>query len=158
MRKRKFTDSAILFSYQSFKNERNKLIEDSLRRGRWFYDLYDALYENGNAPLRNLKFERYYLLTMKRHWDDTMVQVERLPETEYYACMKMFVKSYREYIAGVKGTILDMDFLDKNLEAIESLVTKSKNWEEHLAVLRVDFRKSEKMLEDEMDKLRKVDK
>ena len=95
-------------------------------------DLYDGLLENKNATLREIEFERYELLTFKRHWECSMEQIEQLPEAEYYANLKMFVKVYRRYIADIRGTMLDMNFLDANLEGLDKLLDTNKKWEEKM--------------------------
>lgn len=140
MKKKRFTDEAFLFSLQSFKNERRRLVDDSLGQSP---DLYEALYENKNAPLRDVKYERYLLLALRRHWENAMSQIDKLPEAEHYADMKLFLKSYRRYIADIKGTILDINYLDANLKGLESLMATNRNWEENLKKLRIDFMKSE---------------
>ena len=59
MGKKRFTDQAFLFALKSFREERRRLIEDSLKQSA---NLYKALYETKNKPLRNVEFERYDLL------------------------------------------------------------------------------------------------
>ena len=76
MGKKRFTDQAFLFSCRSFKDERRRLVADSLGES---VDLYMALYENKNEPLRNIEFERYELMTLKRQWEETVAQTEKLP-------------------------------------------------------------------------------
>ncbi len=153
MKKRRFAVQAFLFSIQHLKNERQKLIADSLGKSD---DLYEALLETKNAPVRNIKFERYELLALKRNWDNAMVKINNLPETEHFADMKLFVKSYRRYISSISGTILGMDFLDVNLEGLEKLLATDRNWEKNLKKMRIDFMKAQKKIDDKMELLRKA--
>ena len=157
MEKKKFTDQAFLFALKSFEEERRKLIDDSLEQSAESADLYDGLLENKNTTLREIEFERYELLTLKRHWECAMEQIEQLPETEYYANLKLFVKVYRRYIADIRGTMLDMNFLDANLEGLDKLLDTNKNWEENLKKLHIDFKKSKKKFDDNIEILRKAE-
>ena len=150
MGKKRFTDQAFLFSCRSFKDERRRLVADSLGESA---DLYIALYENKNEPLRNIEFERYELMTLKRHWEETVAQTEKLPEDEYYTTMRLFAKAYRAYIAMIKGTVLDMELLDGRLEGLELLWNVNKHWEENLGKVRKEFLKQEKILSDEIENM-----
>lgn len=153
MGKKRFTDQAFLVSCRSFKDERRRLVADSLGESA---DLYIALYENKNEPLRNIEFERYELMTLKRHWEKTVMQAKSLPEDAYYGTMRLFAKAYRAYVAMIRGTMLDMDLLDAQLEGMEMLRDTNKHWEENLAKVRKEFLKQEKILSDEMDDMRRV--
>ena len=155
MGKKRFTDQAILFSCQSFKDERRRLIADSLGESS---DLYKALYESKDEPLRNIEFERYELTALKRHWEETVAQAEKLPEDEYYATMRLFAKAYRAYIAMIKGTVLDIELLDARLEGLELLRNVNKHWEENIGKVRKEFLKQEKILSDEIENMIKGEK
>ena len=152
MGKKRFTDQAFLFSCRSFQNERSKLITDSLGKST---DLYIALYENKNEPLRNIEFERYELAVLKRQWEEAVRQAESLPEDAYYAVMRLFAKVYRAYVATIRGTMLDMNLLDAKLEGLELLRDANKQWEENIGKVRKEFLKQEKILSDEIEKMRK---
>lgn len=156
MGKKRFTDQAFLFALKSFEEERRRLLEDSLEQTAESADLYDGLLENKNATLREIEFERYELMTLKRHWECAMEQIEQLPETEYYANLKLFVKVYRRYIADISGTMLDMNFLDANLEGLDRLLTTNRNWEENLKKLHIEFKKSKKKFDDNIEMLRRA--
>ena len=153
MGKKRFTDQAFLFSCQSFKDERRRLVADSLGQSS---DLYMALYENKNEPLRNIEFERYELMALKRHWEGTVARTEMLPEDAYYATMRLFAKAYRAYVAMIRGTLMDMNLLDAQLAGLELLRNVNKDWEENLGKLRKEFLKQEKMLSDEIENMRKA--
>ncbi len=57
----------LFFTLNTFKNERQNLIKDSLRESA---ELYECLYERYNIPLRQNFFEWYELLMLKRHWEN----------------------------------------------------------------------------------------
>lgn len=153
MGKKRFTEQAFLFSSQSFKEARRKLVADSLGQST---DLYEALYENKNEPLRSIGFERYELVALKRHWEAATARAERLSEDEYYAAMRLFARVYRAYVAGIKGTLLDLNLIEARLEGLELLRDTNKHWEENLGKVRKEFLKQEKILSDEMEEIRKA--
>ena len=153
MGRKRFTEQAYLFSLRSFQDERCNLIKDSLGQST---DLYEALYENKNTPLRSIEFDRYELLALKRHWENTVKQIGKMKESDYYASLKLFVKVYRRYVANIRGTAVDMNLLDANLEGLEQLIVTNRNWEENLKKCRITFLKAEKELEDKIESLREA--
>lgn len=150
MGKKKFTDQAFLFAVKSFKEERRKLIDDALEKSAESADLYEGLYENKNVALRKIEFERYELLVLKRHWEDAIAQIEHLPETEYYAHLKLFLNAYRSYTVSISEPMPSLNFIDAKLEGLEQLMLTNKSWEDGVKRIKVEILRNKKVLDDKI--------
>ena len=150
MGKKKFTDQAFLFAVKSFKEERRKLIDDALEKSAESADLYEGLYENKNVALRKIEFERYELLVLKRHWEDAIAQIERLPETEYYTYLKLFLNAYRSYVFSISEPMPNLNFIDAKLEGLEQLMLTNKSWEDGVKRIKVEILRNKKVLDDKI--------
>ena len=148
MRKRRFSDQAYLFCLKSFKEARHNLILDSLGTSS---DLYKALY-SPKKFLRNAELERYELLVIKRQWESSVSQTKKISDNERSSVKRLFVNIYRDYVAKIQGTSLDLYFIEDHLKAIESLLEMNRKWDDRLKLLQVDFLKNEKILDDMISK------
>ena len=153
MREKGFTELAYLFSLDSLKKERRKMIEDSLGASK---PLYQALLETDNPSLRDVEFKLYELQILKRQWETAISDTNKLTEDEYCAVRRLFVKTYRNYIAGTKGTILDLDFIDTHLAGLERLVDTDKKWDETLQKFWIQLGIREKKTKDMIKDMRKA--
>ena len=147
MRKR-FSDQAYLFCLSSFKEARRSLISDSLGSSS---DLYKALY-SPEKSVRNTELVRYELLVIKRQWESAVSQTKKISDNERSSVKILFVNIYRDYIAKIQGTSLDLYFIEDHLRAIESLLEMNRKWDERLKLLQVGFLKNEKILDDMISK------
>lgn len=145
MSKKYFTDNAYLISLNLLKNDRRLIIEDSLNQSA---DLYDALYETQNEPLRKLKLEKYELLILRRSWESALNKVNKISEEDYYSAMRLFVKCYRSYASKVHCSVLDMNFIDTYLMSIEKLLEADRNWKDNANKFRISFLKANKIYEE----------
>ncbi len=145
MRKR-FSDQAYLFCLNSFKEARHNLISDSLGSSS---DLYKALY-SPKTSLRNTELERYELLVIKRQWESAVSQSKNISDNERSSVRSLFVNIYRDYVAKIQGTSLDLYFIEDHLKAMESLLEMNQKWDDRLKSLHVDFLKEEKILKDKI--------
>ncbi len=148
MKAKKFNDQSFFFTLNTFKNERQNLIKDSLRESEVSAELYEGLYERDNIPLRKILFERYELLMLKRHWENAMSIINNSLENERYDKMKLFVKHFRTLTANIHNTVDNENLLDSYLESIEALLDANNKWEVVEKNFRVEIMKSEAVYDD----------
>lgn len=150
--KKDFSDQSYLFSLSSLKKERRKMISDSLGQS---LDLYEAMYECNNSALRAIEFKRYELLILKRYWEDNILKISRLPESEYYAILKLFTVLYRNYVNEIMEGDLDGNYLDVSLECLEEMINTNKNWEESVKKIKIELIRNKKVFDDRINELKK---
>ena len=76
MSKRTITKQAYMFVRDSFREERQRWLQDTREQA---LDLYEPLCEKKDTSLRSVGFERYQLLSFMRQWEQTTKLAQKLP-------------------------------------------------------------------------------
>lgn len=137
------------------KDCRLRIIEDTLEGKS--DDLYDALYDNADSEIFNIKLELYELGWIELHWKRITDSIEKKDFTnmEKRNLISAYAKWYEQFVSHWNYSELDVLIIEDRMNILRTIISANDEWDQSLKKMEVSFSQSRKELNTRIKELKK---